>query len=110
MAVRSVDKGISGEDLAVRFLTARGCTIVDRNVRVDADELDIVMRDGASLVAVEVKTSTNGDDPIEAVDDAKFARFTRAADAYASFIDRLDIVGVSIGSAGAEIRWLRAVG
>lgn len=109
MATRSIDKGTSGEDFAVRFLTSRGCTVVERNARVGVDEIDVVVRDGRSLVAVEVKTSLNGDDPVAAVDDEKFARFARAAHAYPRFIARLDIVGVEFGEGGATIRWLRGV-
>ncbi len=48
--------GRRGEDAAVRLLQAKGYLILARNWRVRAGELDIVARDGRTLVFVEVKT------------------------------------------------------
>lgn len=48
--------GRHGEDAAARLLLAKGYTLLARNWRVKAGELDIVARDGAALVFVEVKT------------------------------------------------------
>ena len=45
-----------GEDLACRELERRGYAIVARRYRRRGGELDIVARDGATLVFVEVKT------------------------------------------------------
>jgi putative endonuclease len=47
--------GIRGEDLAVRALEREGYAIVARRYRVRAGEIDIVAREGACLVFVEVK-------------------------------------------------------
>ena len=48
--------GRRGEEAAVRLLLAKGYTILARNWRVRSGELDIVARDGRTLVFVEVKT------------------------------------------------------
>ena len=50
--------GRRGEDLAHRYLQERGYTVVARNFRLPGGkgELDIVARDGAALVFVEVKS------------------------------------------------------
>ena len=48
--------GRRGEEAAARLLLAKGYTLLARNWRVRAGELDIVARDGATLVFVEVKT------------------------------------------------------
>jgi putative endonuclease len=48
--------GKRGEDLACRELERRGYAIVARRYRRRSGELDIVARDGATLVFVEVKT------------------------------------------------------
>lgn len=103
------DIGSLGETLALRFLVDRGFSLVERNVFVDGDELDLVVRRGATVVAVEVKTSANGDDPIEAVDDGKASRVARAVDAYCLAVHRIDVIGVTLNSRGATIRWLRGV-
>ena len=48
--------GKSGEDLAVRELERRGYAILARRYRRRRGELDIVARDGQTVVFVEVKT------------------------------------------------------
>lgn len=48
--------GRRGEAAACRLLEAKGFDILARNWRVKAGELDIVARDGAGVVFVEVKT------------------------------------------------------
>ena len=48
--------GRKGEMAAVRLLLAKGYSILARNWRVRSGELDIVARDGRTLVFVEVKT------------------------------------------------------
>src|SRR5688572_26319867 len=47
--------GKIGEDLACRELERRGYAIVARRYRVRGGELDIIARDGPTIVFVEVK-------------------------------------------------------
>ena len=47
--------GKTGEDLACRELERRGYEIIARRYRRRGGELDIIARDGATLVFVEVK-------------------------------------------------------
>jgi putative endonuclease len=54
--------GKRGEDLAHRFLEARGYRVVSRGFRVaPRGEIDLVAWDGATLVFVEVKTRHSTD-------------------------------------------------
>ena len=101
--------GVSGESLAAWYLERRGCRVVARNVRVDADEIDLLVDHRGQRVAVEVKLSTNGDDPLDAVDDAKFARFERAVSGLDDPVVRLDLLAVEISEGGARFRWLQGV-
>lgn len=48
-----------GEDIAVAFLRGLGFSIVERNFRCVCGELDIVAREGRSVVFVEVKCRRN---------------------------------------------------
>jgi len=48
--------GERGEELAAIYLKGRKFTIVERNFRCKAGEVDIIARDGKTLVFVEVKT------------------------------------------------------
>jgi len=52
--------GKRGEDAAVAHLTGVGYRIVERNYRCPFGEIDIIARDGESLVFVEVKSRRSG--------------------------------------------------
>lgn len=113
MARHELTTGTRGEAVAAWYLTRAGCRVVDRNVRIHADELDLVVRHGRSLVMVEVKTSSSGYDPFETVDDAKLRRLERISVRYPARVDRIDLVGISLDETdrgGAlTIRWLQGV-
>ena len=76
--------GKSGEDLACRELERRGYAIIARRHRCRSGELDIVARDGPTLVFVEVKTrdSRAFGDAAEAVTWQKQRRIVRLASEY----------------------------
>jgi putative endonuclease len=78
-------EGRRGEDLAHRYLRRAGYTIVARNYRLPAGELDLVGWDGDTCAIVEVKTRASADhgDPESAIDTEKRAALTRAAAGYA---------------------------
>ena len=54
------DDGRSAEALAADHLRANGLAIVGRNVRSRHGEIDLVARDGATLVFVEVRLRRSG--------------------------------------------------
>jgi putative endonuclease len=80
----SLSSGRGGEDAACTYLEGRGFRILDRNVRSRTGELDIVARDGATLVFVEVKRrrSRGHGAAIEAVTRHKRRRIVAAARRY----------------------------
>jgi putative endonuclease len=55
MSRERIEFGKTGEDLACLELTRRGYAIVARRHRNGLGEIDIIARDGATLVFVEVK-------------------------------------------------------
>ena len=84
MGRERLDFGEHGEDRASRALRARGYRIVERNFRCKAGELDVVARDGGTLVFVEVRTRA-GDrcgGAMSAVGYAKQRQVARVARAY----------------------------
>ena len=94
--------GRYGETLAARTLVAAGMVLLERNWSCPAGELDLVLRDGATLVVCEVKTRTSEDfgNPLEAITPAKLARLRRLADCWLEERGlrpsgvRIDLVGV----------------
>jgi putative endonuclease len=73
--------GRYGEQVAADHLTAAGLVILERNWRCREGELDIIARDGAELVFVEVKTRSSlaFGAPAEAVSATKSARIRQLA-------------------------------
>jgi putative endonuclease len=76
--------GARAEALAAEFLVARGLTIVTRNFRTPRGEIDIIARDGATLVFVEVRLRRNSrfGGAAASITAIKRARLTAAAQAY----------------------------
>lgn len=70
--------GDRGERVAAKYLKRKGMRILCRNYRVPRGEIDLIARDGGTLVFVEVKTRRTGL-PAEAVNPEKQRRITRAA-------------------------------
>lgn len=108
MALRH-EIGTLGESLAERFLVDRGYNLVERNAYVDGDELDLIMANGSMIIAVEVKTTTNGADPFGAIDDEKMFRVHRASNAYRLAISRVDAIAVMLSVQGATIHWVQSM-
>jgi putative endonuclease len=51
--------GERGEEIAAAYLMGQKFTIVERNFRCKGGEVDIIARDGKTVVFVEVKTRRN---------------------------------------------------
>lgn len=94
--------GAEGERAAEKFLRRQRYTIVLRNYRCAAGEIDLVALEGSTIVFIEVKTRTQPGfgTPLEAVDSRKQRQVQRAAQFYLSenrLHDRdarFDVVGV----------------
>jgi putative endonuclease len=76
--------GRAAEDLVAARLAASGWEVVERNARTRHGELDIVARDGRTLVFVEVKAGRAGspygpERPVLAVNRRKQQRIRRLA-------------------------------
>ena len=86
------DLGKLGEELAVNYLIEKGYEILERNWRNKHKEIDIIAKDGGTLVIVEVKTRQNDGfmEPDMAVTRQKQMRLVYAANAYV-FRNRLDL-------------------
>ncbi len=77
--------GDRGENLAARFLRNKGYKIILRNYRCVLGEIDIVAREGKTLVFVEVKTRSQDDpQPEQQVNPAKQHQLTKVGRYYLS--------------------------
>lgn len=100
--------GDFGEGLAAHYLEAAGMVVLERNYRCSFGEIDIVARDGSTLVICEVKTrrSTAYGMPFEAVTGRKAARLRRLAAHWLSEHEvnppsvRIDVVSVLVPKGG----------
>ena len=110
--------GAYGERVAAAHLVASGMVVLDRNWRCVAGEIDIVARDGDTLVFCEVKTRTGirFGEPLEGVTARKAARLRRLAAAWMHERQlhvpdvRIDLVGVLRPRRGAaEVEHVRGV-
>ncbi len=79
------ERGDRGEALAAAYLERTGCTVLKRNHCIRGGEVDIIFRDGDTLVFGEVKTRSQSrfGSPAEAVSKKKQRRICRAALDYA---------------------------
>ena len=78
--------GDAGEAQALELLQAAGCRLLERQLRCPLGELDLVMRDGDTLVFVEVRYRASADygGGAESVDRAKRRKLVRAAAGHGS--------------------------
>lgn len=84
-------KGGAEEDVALRFLQGQGLSLVVRNFRCRGGELDLVMRDGPTLVVAEVRKRSRADfgSGLESVDARKRARVVLATQMFLARHPRL---------------------
>ncbi|MHB2024638.1 MAG: YraN family protein [Mycobacteriales bacterium] len=114
-----MELGRWGEQLAVEHLARDGITLLARNWRCQVGELDIVGREGDTIVFCEVKTrrATRFGAPVEAITRAKAARLRRLAGCWlaehapGSSAVRLDVLAV-LAAPGQPVRLehLRGIG
>ena len=103
--------GISGENLACAELQRRGYAILEHRYRTRFGEIDIIARDGATIVFVEVKARLTDDfgGAAAAVTRWKQRRIAQMAVDYLarrSLHDcpcRFDVVAIDIETAGPRV-------
>jgi len=80
------DLGKRGERRAAWFYRLRGYTILERNARLPAGEIDLIVRRGTTVVIAEVKTRQTliAGEGYEAVTRVKRERMIRLGDQYAA--------------------------
>lgn len=103
-----LELGRCGEDAAASYLVECGMVVVRRNWRCRHGEIDIVAREGETLVFCEVKTRRGSGfgTPLDAITPRKCARLRRLVGAYLAQADgpagliRIDAIGILWGAEG----------
>ncbi len=104
--------GSLAESRAAAYLVGQGLYLVERNFRAKTGEIDLIMRDGACLVFVEVRQRRHGGfgGALESIDARKQRKLLATAQWYLmrcahSPPCRFDVVVIE-GQA-ADLRWIR---
>lgn len=106
----SQQQGRAGEQAALRHLKRHGLRLVEANFSCQAGEIDLIMREGATLVFVEVRARSGSDygGAAASVGTVKQGRIVRAAQSYLQRFDeapacRIDVVTID----GDQLDWLK---
>ena len=103
MTIARQELGKSGENLASAEIEARGYAVIERRYRTQYGEIDIIARDGDTLVFVEVRRKSHDDcgSAVESIGPEKQRRIVRMAIDYlarSSLYDkcavRFDVVAI----------------
>ncbi len=108
-----MNSGAEAEQQAAQFLQQRGLTLLHQNYRCRHGEIDLIMRDGATLVFVEVRLRSRSDfgGPAASIGTTKQGRLVRTAEHYLSTLRytppcRFDAVLLRSREI-VEVEWIR---
>lgn len=109
--------GKSGEEFAARLVTESGLHIIQKNYRCPKGEMDIIARDGKTLVFIEVRTRRSafrgwGEEsitPQKARRLQAIASYYVLQQGYTSWPGiRFDVVAIRWNDENPEIKWIQA--
>ena len=113
----SIPQGLRAETAACAHLTQNGLVLLARNYRCRRGEIDLIMRDGDTIVFTEVRfrRQSGFGSPLETVDARKQARLILAARHWLQRHDpagrhpaRFDVVAIEPGPHRPRIQWIRS--
>jgi putative endonuclease len=107
--------GKEGEDIAADFLKAIGFVILERDFKYGRKDIDIICRDGKTIVFVEVKAgrSRSFGTPLERVHQRKQKNIAQVAKSFmqqkdcAGYDFRFDVVAIDDKRVSKKIKHLR---
>lgn len=117
MSSPSRERGLAWEREAARFLGAKGLRVLEQGYRCRVGEIDLVCRDGATLVIVEVRARRDRGhgSAADSVDRRKQRKLVQATRHYlmrhpqwAEAPLRFDVVAIDdIESRAPDLAWIR---
>lgn len=108
-------KGHAFEQKAAQYLQQQGLKILEHNYTCRGGEIDLIAKEGSTVVFVEVKfrKSSRFGEPFAAVHGQKQRKIIRAATIYAQkerLLDkvpmRFDVISIQENGGEFEIQWL----
>lgn len=111
------DLGKRGEEIAETYLKSHGYQVIERNFKARYGEIDIVAKEGKTLVFIEVKTrySKAFGPPQEAVTPWKIKSLIKTAYFYKLIHPklpeemRIDVVAISLSSAASGVEKIELI-
>ena len=105
-------RGVEAEELAAAFLQQHGLKVIARNYRCRFGEIDLIARDGETLVFVEVRmrTSDKYGGAAASITTAKRGKLVRAARHYLAGTTRAPACrfdALLIQGSRHEVEWLK---
>ncbi len=105
--------GNDGEILARKFLESRGLEILETNFHSREGEVDLICRDGAEIIFVEVKArrSAKFGSAIESVGESKLKKIAAAGQKFLVENElensdwRVDLIAIENG----KLKWLKGI-
>ncbi len=115
MTRERLELGKFGEDLAFKKIKRLGYKKIIRNYRCPLGEVDLIAKDGDTLVLIEIKTrkGRTTDYAKEAVNKRKKRQISKVALAYMKSMDcsdaraRFDVVAICVGRGKPEIEVIK---
>lgn len=108
-----IQPGAQAEQLAAQYLQRQGLKLIVQNYRGRFGEIDLIMRDGTTLVFIEVRLRRNADfgGAAGSIDTRKQQRIINTAQQYLASLARtppcrFDVV-LMADAKGADMQWLK---
>ncbi len=103
--------GNKGESIAEEYLKQKGYKIIQRNYRCRFGEIDIIAKDGNTVVFTEVRTKQNNNfgSPQESITPAKIEKISKASLSFiqekkmAGFSYRFDLIAITFSQGRQNI-------
>lgn len=106
--------GKLGEDLAVALCREKGLQILEQNFRTPFGEIDIIAKDGGTIVFIEVKARTGNayGAPFEAVTQQKRKKISKVAMSYLKRFRkelpaRFDVISITMKAGNPDLEYIQ---
>lgn len=107
----STERGAAAEDAALDYLVNHGLKFIERNFRCKMGEIDLIMRDGNTIVFVEVRLRqhSNYHSGAQSVTRSKIRRLLRTAELYLMLHPTIDETEYrfDVISMGPSVDWIQ---